>query len=358
MITLACHFVPSYYRENTGFLFMVRAIALIRACTLQAFVSYLDQIGTPTEKLLRRSPLPVLALEDPYAFLPRYQVFTFLDEVARREGIENLGWLVGEQTEIEGLQAFGRLICQTTTLYEAITVTIKMIRLFNSEECFWLGTKDNQAWLGQQFTQLDGDSHHASHFSLTLMLKLIRRVAGKNWHPQIIYSQTPYLGKINDLSLSEVQINTSQGISAIVFPRSFLSLPLHPVTNTDNDRDYALLFGSAPPLSFADSLQQAIAFFLKERYPSIELAANLSNLSVRTLQRRLAEEQLTYSQLVTHLRYQKAIQLLGDRQMKIIDIAVELGYQDAAHFTRAFKQWTGETPHHFRQQMLAKFNAL
>ncbi|WLT40472.1 AraC family transcriptional regulator (plasmid) [Synechocystis sp. B12] len=329
---------------------MVRAIPLIRACCLQAFIRYLSQIGTPTEKLLRRSQLSIFALEDPYAFLPRHQVFAFLLEAAQREGIEDLGWLVGERTELDELQAFGRLISQATTLYEAITITIKLMQIFNSQECFWLGEKGDQAWFGQQFTQLDGDSHHASHFSLTLMLKLIRQVTGKNWHPQLIYSQTPYLGKINDLPVSEALINTRQGISAIVFPRKFLSLPLHPVTNTDHDGDYDILLSSAPSLGFSDSLQQAINPFLKERYPSVQLAANLSQMSVRTLQRRLSEDKITYSELVTRLRYQKAIQLLGDRQIKIIDIAVELGYQDPAHFTRAFKQWTGVTPQHFRHQ--------
>jgi AraC-like DNA-binding protein len=230
------------------------------------------------------------------------------------------------------------------------------MQIFNSGECFWLGERGDHAWFGQQFTQLDGDSHHASHFSLTLMLKLIRQVAGQNWHPQTIYSQTPYLGNISDLSLSEVQINTSQGISAIVFPRRFLGFPLHSFPNNNTDHDYDMLLASVPPLSFADSLQQAIAPFLKERYPSIKLAANLSQMSVRTLQRRLTDDQVTYSQLVTRLRYQRALQLLGaprsgslrDRRMKIIDIAMELGYQDAAHFTRAFKQWTGETPQRFR----------
>lgn len=142
--------------------------------------------------------------------------------------------------------------------------------------------------------------------------------------------------------------------SVALFPRQrrrFLSLPLHSVIKTDHDHDYNVLLASAPPLSFADSLQQAIAPFLKERYPSIQLAANLSHMSVRTLQRRLTEDNVTYSQLVTCLRYQRALQLLGNCQIKIIDIALELGYQDAAHFTRAFKQWTGETPQRFRQQM-------
>ncbi|MBE9176497.1 AraC family transcriptional regulator, partial [Synechocystis salina LEGE 06155] len=44
--------------------------------------------------------------------------------------------------------------------------------------------------------------------------------------------------------------------------------------------------------------------------------------------------------------------------VKLGDIASQLGYKHSTHFTRAFKQWTGETPQHFRQQMLANFNAV
>ena len=71
--------------------------------------------------------------------------------------------------------------------------------------------------------------------------------------------------------------------------------------------------------------------------------------SIRTLQRRLAEDGLTYSQLISRLRYQQAIHWLVNSDLKIIEIAAELGYQDAAHFTRAFKRWTGVSPQTFRR---------
>lgn len=41
---------------------MARAIPLLRACTLQVFVNYLDRIGVPTEKLLPKSDVKPLAL--------------------------------------------------------------------------------------------------------------------------------------------------------------------------------------------------------------------------------------------------------------------------------------------------------
>ncbi|MDJ0541965.1 MAG: helix-turn-helix transcriptional regulator, partial [Microcystis sp. M53603_WE2] len=75
----------------------------------------------------------------------------------------------------------------------------------------------------------------------------------------------------------------------------------------------------------------------------------------RTLQRRLGEEGLTYTQVVEKIRFEQAVLWLQEPQIKLIDIAMELGYSDTAHFTRAFKRWTGLSPRDFRRQKLANY---
>ena len=47
-------------------------------------------------------------------------------------------------------------------------------------------------------------------------------------------------------------------------------------------------------------------------------------------------------------RIEKAKVLLKNPNKKIQDIALESGYQDAAHFNRAFKKITGLSPSKFR----------
>jgi AraC-like DNA-binding protein len=96
------------------------------------------------------------------------------------------------------------------------------------------------------------------------------------------------------------------------------------------------------------SLGQAIATLLRGGYPDIHLASEIASLSARTLQRRLAEEGLTYSRLVEQTRFNRAVCWLRDPTLKVVEIAAELGYRDAAHFTRAFKRWTGVSPRAFR----------
>jgi AraC-like DNA-binding protein len=91
-------------------------------------------------------------------------------------------------------------------------------------------------------------------------------------------------------------------------------------------------------------MRQVIASLLPSGAPSLVAAAEAAGLSVRTLQRRLADHGRTYSQLLEEARHQAALQLLGDKSVKIVDVALELGYSDPANFARAFRRWTGSNP--------------
>jgi AraC-like DNA-binding protein len=45
----------------------------------------------------------------------------------------------------------------------------------------------------------------------------------------------------------------------------------------------------------------------------------------------------------------RVVQQIVTTLFKVIDIALELGYSDPAHFARAFARWTGLAPREFRR---------
>jgi AraC-like DNA-binding protein len=51
-----------------------------------------------------------------------------------------------------------------------------------------------------------------------------------------------------------------------------------------------------------------------------------------------------------HLKMQKACQLLYSGNVKIKNVAFELGYEDPYYFSRLFKRYMGTPPEHYRQQ--------
>ncbi len=86
------------------------------------------------------------------------------------------------------------------------------------------------------------------------------------------------------------------------------------------------------------------------RPTTIDVAANDLNMSVRTLRRKLKEENTSFRTLVAELRMNMAMKYLRETDLKVEDIAYSLGFSDAANFRHAFLRWTKVAPKKFREQ--------
>jgi AraC-like DNA-binding protein len=89
---------------------------------------------------------------------------------------------------------------------------------------------------------------------------------------------------------------------------------------------------------------------LSEGQPAIEDVASELGVSVRTLQRRLREEETTFAEVVEALRKQMSPALLRDRSLAVYEVAYLLGYSDPSAFYRAFRRWHATSPAEYRQQ--------
>ncbi len=56
----------------------------------------------------------------------------------------------------------------------------------------------------------------------------------------------------------------------------------------------------------------------------------------------------TFVEYLNNLRVKRAMELLGDTEMSILEISQAVGYRDYAHFTRMFKRVRGESPSKYR----------
>jgi AraC-like DNA-binding protein len=104
-----------------------------------------------------------------------------------------------------------------------------------------------------------------------------------------------------------------------------------------------------PTEGLGEIIQQIVTTLLPDRRPDVRSVAKVMRLSSRTLQRRLSDEGVTFACLVGRVRFAVAQRMLDDPARKIIEVALDLGYSDQAHFARAFVRWSGLTPRQFRQ---------
>ena len=80
-----------------------------------------------------------------------------------------------------------------------------------------------------------------------------------------------------------------------------------------------------------------------------EIASSI-NVSQRSLQRKLKEQGMSFTQLVENTRRELGLQYVRDPQHSFNEIAFLLGFTEPANFSRAFKRWYGKTPTQYRQE--------
>lgn len=82
---------------------------------------------------------------------------------------------------------------------------------------------------------------------------------------------------------------------------------------------------------------------------SLEDVAQQLAMAPRSLRRRLEEERTSFRDLVDAERRQLSVQLLEGTDMKLDEMAMQLGYSDTASFTRAFRRWFERSPGEYRK---------
>ena len=89
---------------------------------------------------------------------------------------------------------------------------------------------------------------------------------------------------------------------------------------------------------------------LHEGEPTVARIARAGAMSVRSLQRRLAEEGTSYSEQLEIVRRNLADALLLDHDASLEDVSVRLGFSGQSVLSRAIRRWTGATPSSIRKQ--------
>jgi AraC-like DNA-binding protein len=105
-----------------------------------------------------------------------------------------------------------------------------------------------------------------------------------------------------------------------------------------------------PHSSYANRCQHILQTLMGISEPTREQVAQVLNMSVSSLQRRLREEGSSFQQVLLATRKTLAHTYLILEQKTATEAAFLLGYQSSSQFFKAFKNWYGITPMAYQDQ--------
>lgn len=329
---------------------------------IHPFLEILEEAGVRSNELLKQAGLPVIAVDDESALVPTTKIYDFVALARRATKLDSLGFQAGNRVDIEALLPGPERTWTRPGVFRSIRSYIDVALSSSSNVDLWIETSGGPNPITEFFyLGTFGPDHPAfqtvEQFMVALMVRWVRYGAGVRWNPGRINLRASTVPQTAVRELAgEARVRCGQRVTSIAFPLQDFGGRMDPVPKRSSPiwrRHRRWLEGNNPIEDLAGSLRIVLPAYLPDGSPDIRQAAELARMSVRTLQRRLREQGLTYSQLLEELRHDLAIYFLRDPTRDAAEISRELGYRDPAIFTRAFRRWTGTTPSKFRSRLLA-----
>ena len=320
---------------------------------VRPLASGLQALGHDPAPFLAAEGIDAAMLGDPDARVPWGSVLSLIARAIDVTGDSNLGLHIAEHAEPGSLDVHFYALLSSQTLGDGYQCLCRYQRLVHETTRIELTVDGEHATLRHVMPGGVAAPRHSAEFLLAIWVRGGRMATGTDWAPTEVRFAHPQPQDSSDhrrFFAAPVRFSTAE--NALVLPAALLETPCQradPALLAVLDRYAADRLQRTPETTgFADRARAALLEELRAGEPSAERLATRLKTSVRTLNRTLASENLSYRKLLDHLRHEQACRQLADGRVAIAEIAFLLGFSELSAFYRAFKRWTGQTPADFR----------
>lgn len=320
----------------------------------QVMVNFAARYGVDVATCLDGTGIEERALHDPEALVEREQEMRLVENlILALPEVPALGFELGLQYNIATFGIWGFVLRTSRSLREAIQVAIRYLPLstaycrfttFGDAEEFGVVADPDEIPPHLRVFLLERDAATAVHLfhELTLSGLRVKRIEFRGPPPA-------HAARIEALCGIAPQYGSAR--NAIVLRREDADLPLpmydpHLVRLLEDQCRAQLERRQVSGVS-----GQVVRLLLGPLglVASLEDVAQQLAMAPRSLRRRLEEEGHSFRDLVEAERRQLATRLLEGSEMKLDEMATQLGYSDTASFTRAFRRWFDCAPGEYRR---------
>ena len=326
---------------------MRKTIPVIRAAALFPLLKFLIMRRHPVERILKDAGIGYVWIEDPFSPIPIKALEKVVTRAAHLEG-PDVGCRAVTENSLRDIAALGAIALGARSPREALQRVSAAMPFHCSHELISLQPGDAQsvvqdAWMLPIQPEV---MHVIQQFVAGIFQVLVRNAVPNEpviqrmsivphpehgldhlraWFPgSIIAAQGPLL----EVTIRTVHLDTPFRQSVRNRLPQMQSFPWQRL------RDGTL----------AGPTRLLLKAMLHDQVPTIEYLSDCTDMSVRTLQRRFAEEKTSFSDLVEEVRRAAAMEALGRSDAAIGDVAANVGYSRQSSLTRAVRRWTGAPP--------------
>ena len=335
---------------------MAQVIPLIRAAALMPALRWLRENGRSVGEVLSQAGHGYLVSADPLTPVPLLAAADVMAVLEQTEG-PDIGMRMVTGASLLELAIVSRGILGAATPREALGRVMMAMPHHCTHELFaMLATEDGILVRDSLSVPMAPTTRHVTDQYILGLVREVCALTGVQGplflqvemtpHPDLGFAHlAPWFG-------DRVVASRGQTLSA----RIGSAVADRPFRKVARNRFAAPATIAAAPLrgdgSLAQSIRNLLPLLLEDGSPSLDRLVILSGMSRRTLQRRLSEEDTSFSDLFAEMRQQEALRRLTVGDSPIAEVSRQLGFSQQSALTRAMRRWTGEAPSKMRARVL------
>lgn len=333
------------------------------ATSSAAFVNHVldiaEQHGCDGDELLAKIGLPRERLADPILRIPMHQLRALLELSVAMSGLPHFGLLVGAAARPGTYGVLGYVSMTSATLGESMSMIRRFGKIvFDSPSSQTHIAISNGRVLieDQRISELEPYCPFYQEAVLTGWAAFGRWLIASNEPLLEVTMMHPAVGEPSRYErFFGCPVQFGAPGNTLVFPESMLNTRVQgadPRTHKSLLLEATVQLGrSYAPLSVIGRLRALLVENLSVGDFSLENLASHLAMSPRTLQRKLAAEGESFTQVLETIRMELADHHLRSTDASIMDIALTLGFSQASAFSHAFRQARGISPADFRKAL-------
>lgn len=326
----------------------------VLAAAASGVARFIDHQGGDAARVFTRAGLREEQLNDPFLSVDLGDYCRMMELAAADTGHDNFGLWFGQQFQPQDLGLIGHIALASPTLGMAVDNLARMFPLHQQATETRLAVEGE--FLRLEYRILDGQivqRRQDAELTMGMFANVFRACLGSGWAPEEVHFEhlRPETRQEHEQAF-DAPVYFGQRTNCLMFRNSNLDrrMPAGDLPRLMELRAQLLrLAGGIGKLPFLDRVGAEIRTRLPEGYPHVEEIGDALGVARWTLQRRLAEQGIAFSDLVDEVRRQAAAHYIDQRYLPLAEIASALGYSEPSAFSRAFRRWFGVSPLQYRR---------
>ena len=326
---------------------MTRKLPLIRLSAINPFLLELRSRGADAASLLYSLGLPEDIPASSELFVSSLSIYEFVERSAEIADDPYLGFKLGSELSLQAWEPIALAASEARTVGELLTrFTVHTVE-HSSSTSFYLRVDGERGTFGFERV-FDPPTRPGQNdaFYLGFISRVLIRATRDHWDAsQVLFR----IADIDCVPRTDEELRIAEGDKRglqVTFPATWLLESFEKATFLSQSADKPV---GQPPDSLSGSLRAALIPHLHEPDLTVEKAAEICGYNRRRLSRELRDQGTTLSKEIARLRAERAERDLADTNQRVADIAMTVGFTDPTVFSRAFKNWTGQSPQEYRR---------